>query len=82
MTKTFSNYFYGLKLPLGDFERLKVYIADQFGFNQECVKVLQSYQGHTHYPLFLDTANNYFVFAVNGLTYECIDGELKLLGKG
>lgn len=79
----YKQRFFYAKLPLANIENVKGYLSDQFGFDLECINVLRSHNGKTCYPLFMDEQNNYIVFTVNGIVFQCIDGELKLLeGRG
>lgn len=77
----YANYFFDTKLPIANYERLKTFIADQFGFDKAFINVLRSKDGHVCYPLYQDKNNNYIVFCVKDYTYYCINGELQLLSK-
>jgi len=79
----YSKYFFDTNLPVANYEKMKSFIADQFGFDKAYVTVFRSKGGHVCYPLFQDGNNNYISFGVKDYTYTCINGELKLLdGRG
>ena len=80
MDKTqYEDIFFNTNIPVANHEALKSFIADKYGFNIACVKVLRSYNGYCCYPLYKDEKCNYIIFEVKGLTYSCINGKLQLL---
>jgi hypothetical protein len=68
-------------LPISNLEYAKSFISDQFGFDKAYVKILKSYNGDVCYPLILNNSKNYIIFSVKDVVYQCLDGELNLIGK-
>lgn len=77
----YAKYFFDTNLPFADCDRLKTFIADQYGFDRAYINVLRSKAGHVCYPMFRDKSNNYIVFSVKEYIYSCINGELQLLNE-
>ncbi len=77
----YENIFFNSNIPIANYEALKSFITDKYGFNISCVKVLRSYDEHVCYPLFKNEKCCYIIFEVKGLAYSCINGELQLLGE-
>ncbi len=77
----YENYFFDASIPFANCERVKAFIADQFGFTKSYINVLRSHSGQLCYPLFKDKNNNYLVFKVMNYTYSCINGELQMLNE-
>jgi hypothetical protein len=78
----YSKRFFESSLPIANLDRMKSFIADQFGFDRFYINVLRSKDGHVCYPLYQDKKNNYIVFSVKDHIYSCINGRLELLDEG